>query len=57
MVAMGTMSGRRIRFSHLLVHLVSGDLVGEVEEGGKLSGRWSHGVMDLVLSTYVAVLM
>ena len=36
------------------VHLVSGDLVGGVEEGDKSSG---HYLMDLVLSTCVACLM
>jgi hypothetical protein len=39
MVAMGTMGGRIIRFFRLLVHLVDGDIAGEVEDGGKSSGR------------------
>jgi hypothetical protein len=38
---METLHGRRIWFSHLLVHLVYHDLAGGVEEDGKSYGRCS----------------
>jgi hypothetical protein len=41
----------RIRYSHLLVHLVGGNLIGGVEEGEDSSGRRFHGVVDLIQST------
>jgi hypothetical protein len=42
MVAMMVMCETRIRYTHLLVQLIGGDLVGGVEEGGDFSGCWSH---------------
>jgi hypothetical protein len=53
MVAMAALCGTRIRYSRLLVHLVSDDLVGGDEEGEKSSGHRSHRVVDLVQSTRV----
>jgi hypothetical protein len=44
---------RRISFSCPPVHLVGGNLSYDVEENGKVSGRCSYGVVNLVLSTYV----
>jgi hypothetical protein len=57
MVAMAAFCGTRIRYSRLLVHLVSGNLAGGVEECGDSSGRRFHGVVDLVQSTYVTSLV
>jgi hypothetical protein len=48
MVAMAAFFGTRIRYTHLLFHLVSGNLVGGVEECGDSSGHHFHGVVDLV---------
>jgi hypothetical protein len=47
MVAMVTPSKTRIRYSRLRIHLVGSDLVGIIEEGGELSYRCFHGVVDL----------
>jgi hypothetical protein len=47
MVAVPTLSETRISYSRLL-HLVSGDFIGGVEEGGESSGRCFHGEVDLV---------
>jgi hypothetical protein len=57
MVATVTPRRRRIRFYHLSGHLVGGDLTSDVEEGGKSSGCFSHGVVDLVLYSFVAGLV
>jgi hypothetical protein len=57
MVAMTTLCGTIIRYSRLHVHLVGGVLTGGVEEGGDLSSRRSHGVVDLVQSTYITSLV
>jgi hypothetical protein len=40
-----------------LVHLVGGDLVGDIEEGGDSSGHRFYGVVDLVRSTFAIGLM
>jgi hypothetical protein len=40
MVAMTTLCVTRIRYFHLLVHLVGSDLAGSVEEGGYSSGHF-----------------
>jgi hypothetical protein len=40
--------GRKLRFSHLLVHPDSGDFAGDVEGGRNSYGLCSHGVLDLV---------
>jgi hypothetical protein len=53
LVAMVTLHGRRIRFSHLLICLV-GDFTGDIEEGRKSSSRCFYGVVDLISSTCVA---
>jgi hypothetical protein len=45
--------GRKIRFSHILVHLVGGDFASDTEEDGKSYGRCSYGMVDLVLSMCV----
>jgi hypothetical protein len=45
---MAVLCGTRIRYICLLVHLISGDLVGDVEEGGDSFGTRFHGVVDLV---------
>jgi hypothetical protein len=47
----------RIRYFHLLIHLVDGNFARGDEEGGESSGRSSHGVVDLVKSVSVAGLM
>jgi hypothetical protein len=47
----------RIRYSHLLVHLIGGDLAGSVEEGEDSSSRRFHGVVGLVQSTYFTILV
>jgi hypothetical protein len=52
MVVMTMLCGIRIRYSRLLVHLVDGDFVGSVEEGGDSSSRRFYEVVDLVKSTY-----
>jgi hypothetical protein len=45
--------GTRIRYTHLLIHLVGGELAGSVEEGGDSSSRRFPEMVDLVQSTYV----
>ena len=57
MVAMAALHGTRIRYSRLLVHLVDGDFAGGVEDGEKLFGRYSHGVVYLSQSTRVTGLV
>jgi hypothetical protein len=57
MVAMAVLCGTRIRYSCLLIHRVSGDLAGGIEEGGDSSGRRFYGVVDLVQSTYFTSLV
>jgi hypothetical protein len=52
---MVTLCGRRIKFSYLLAHLVSGDLAGGTEKGGESFGCCSHGLLNLILSMYVEV--
>jgi hypothetical protein len=42
LVAMMVMCETRIRYICILIQLISGDLVGGVEEGGEFSDRWSH---------------
>jgi hypothetical protein len=57
---MPVLCGTIIRYTCLLVHLihlVDIDLPGGAAEGGELSGRYSHGVVDLVQSMPVAGLM
>jgi hypothetical protein len=49
--------GTRIRYTRLLVHLISGDLAGGVEEDGDSSDRRFHKVVDLVYSTCVTSLV
>jgi hypothetical protein len=56
MVAMVVLCGIKIRYTHLLVHLVTGNLVDIVEEGGKSSYRCYHGVKDHVQSMHVTSL-
>jgi hypothetical protein len=41
----------------VLFHLVGGDLTVGIEEGGKSSGRNTHGVLNLVSSTCVTGLV
>jgi hypothetical protein len=53
----GGLCQTRIRYIRLLVHLVGGDLVGDIEEGGDSSGRCFYGVVDLVWSTFAIGLM
>jgi hypothetical protein len=53
---MASICHTKIRYTCLLIHLVSGDLVSIIEEGGKSSVRYSHGVVDLVQSC-VAILV
>jgi hypothetical protein len=53
MVALVALCGTRIRYTHLLIHLVGGNLACVIEEGGDLSGSRFHGVADLVQSTRV----
>jgi hypothetical protein len=54
---MAALCMRRIRYTRILVHLVSGDLAGGIDEGGDSSGHRFSGVVDLVLSTCVIDLM
>jgi hypothetical protein len=56
-MAMAAMCLIRIRYTRLLVHLVGGDLAGGTKEGRKSSGRFSHGVVDLVKSTFITSLV
>jgi hypothetical protein len=54
MVAMVTLCEIRIRYIRLLIHIISGDLIGGVEEIGELYGRcYLPGVVDIVQSTCV----
>jgi hypothetical protein len=55
MVAMAALCGTRIRYSRLLVHLVSGNLGGGIEESGDSSGRRFHEVVDLFQTTLLQV--
>jgi hypothetical protein len=43
----------KIRYSHLVAHLIGGNLAGGVEEDVESSGHPSHGVEDLVRSVCV----
>jgi hypothetical protein len=48
MVSMTMLCGTRIRYTHLLIHLVDDDLASGVDEVIESSSRCSHGVMDLI---------
>jgi hypothetical protein len=55
---MAELCGTRIRYIFcVLFHLVGSDLTVGVEEGGESSGRSTHGVLNLVLSTCVTCLV
>jgi hypothetical protein len=54
---MMVLCGTKIRHIRLLVHLISGDLAGDVEEDEDLSGRHLYGVVDLVRFTRVTSLV
>jgi hypothetical protein len=47
MAAVVELCWTRIRYPHILVHLVGEDLADGVEEGGESFGCSSHGVVDL----------
>jgi hypothetical protein len=53
MVAMTTLCETKIRYTHLLVHLIDNGIAGGVEEGRDSSGRCFPGVVDLIKSTCV----
>jgi hypothetical protein len=57
MVAIAMLCGTIIRYSRLLVHLIGGDHAGSVEDGGDLSDRRFHEVVDLVQSIFFTSLM
>jgi hypothetical protein len=57
MAATFLLSRARISYIRLLFHLIGGNLVDNVKEGVKWSGRFSHGVVNLVQSTCCAGLM
>jgi hypothetical protein len=46
----------RISFPSLLVHLVSGNLVGNIEERGESSGHQPLAVLDIIWSMCVSYL-
>jgi hypothetical protein len=48
MVAMVVLYGTRIRYTRLLVHLISGDLASDVEEGRELFCCFCHEMVGLV---------
>jgi hypothetical protein len=50
MVTMVLLSLIRTRYTCLLVHLTSGDIAGDIEDGRESSSRCSHGVVNLVQS-------
>jgi hypothetical protein len=57
MVDMMMLCGTRVRYAHLLIHLVGGDPASGVEESRDSSGHHLHRVVDLVQSMYVTSLV
>jgi hypothetical protein len=57
MVPIMALYGTRIRYSRLLVHLVSCVITDGVEEGRDSSGCRFYGVVDFIQSTYVTSLV